>query len=364
MFEIGKMPLVPVDRYVPRSAGAPATITDALGLSRPPSELHFYTAFLRPNWLQVVAPALRQCPKVVLRVGLDIPATPQQVLVDLNSIASQPGADVRLVRSLRGQSFHPKVFTARFHDGFTTVLGSANASSSAFGSNIEANVRWHGSPGGPEDAEAQALLNDLEGLLELDERAGAVRIWRLPNDRLPVVQPNRTHVVANPEILDTVDSDGWHDDPGFVQAAPIEQFNAPVSGLYGYADNTGRQAGLYIPKSSRETVLLALAAYGEIMELKWRFVSREGATLFAFNEPARSVIASGRGPGSHNLAITAHRSRIAQPVTRLLRSLGVPDDARLDVQYRLDTTTSPARLWLVHTLQQAVAAIDPAEVIR
>lgn len=341
--------------FVPRSPSGPKGLPEALGVSQPPEHAYLYAPFLRPEWLNDARPWLFGAERLTLRLGLDIPATPGEVLVDLLDESRKPGRDIRLIRST-SSTFHPKVYAVRNAGETNMVVGSSNPSFAAFRTNIEANLAILG--GSP------SLLEDLEDLLTGDEQAARLRVWRLPDDPLPVVRPSFTRFSAgDPAVQATVISDGWAELPGLRTSDVIARFESPLSGLYDYADDTGKMAGIYIPKAERDLVLLALEAYGQRMNVSWRFLTREGATVFSLEEVDRQVVASGRGKGSHNLAITATRPTIARPATRLLRALGFRGKDRVAADYRIDTSGPVPRLWLIYVLTQPTRSISPVDVI-
>lgn len=321
-----------------------------------------YTSFITRHWMEPAASLMHGANRVTIRVGLDILATPQEVLIDLVDIAGRPRRNIVLLKHLDGGTFHPKFYAVRTKDRVVAVLGSSNASEYAFDKNLEANVILDGSRGGREDRLVSELSDRLESVIAERETARRLRVWRLPADRLPVVRPSRLRRSSfEEEVLDTFKSDGWIDNDSFLAAAEITSFNSPLSGLYGYADDTGRQAGIYIPKANRAATLSIVDSYGhQEIDLSWRFATSDGATVFSLDETRPTLRATGRQAASHNLAITASRSEVAVPATRRLRALGVSASDRVQVTYRLDTSNTPPRLWLVHQIMVQSPLIDPS----
>ncbi len=335
-----------------------------LDVQKDPTEILIYTAFATPGWLESLRGALDHAAQVTVRLGLDIPATPQRVLVDLMEMAAKPGRDIRLVKHLGAGTFHTKVYGSRFADWTITLVGSSNGSEQAFSGNVEANLVLTGPPGSDEDSAAKALFREIDVLLDAASASGRVRIWRLPADPLPTLKPAWANVARlEPEVAERNESDAWEDSPSFKASKEVARWDAPLSGLYDYADNTGRQAGLYIPRSHRETVLKLLGQYGNDIQLSWRFVTLEGATIFPYEQDRRALQASGQRPASHNLAITATRPTISLPATRLLRGLGMAAQDRFDIEYRLDLSGTRPRLWLIHRLQRSSTAISGTDVL-
>lgn len=355
---------VTTTRYVPLGPRSTSGIRQALGLTSDPSEFIAYVAFVTPAWLNEVSASIIAADSVVMRIGLDIPATPQQVLIDLREISKGTNRDIQLIRSRSGGLFHPKVYVAKHGSNTTALVGSSNPSVAAFSINVEANLRIQGASGSQEDSEVTALLRDLERRIDSGVANRQIQRIQMPTDPMPIVKPSATRAASpDPEVAATFASDGWEADPGYQAAQPVVSFNSPLSGLYGYAANTGRQAGIYIPAALRPKVLNALAAYGADMILRWRFVTQDGATAFSHDERKQNVVATGKGPASHNLAITANRSRIAIPATLRLKSLGFTDSDRIDAEYRLNPLSSPPELWLMYRMPRASAAINSNDVI-
>ncbi|MCC6959224.1 MAG: phospholipase D family protein [Dehalococcoidia bacterium] len=359
---------MPVTAFVPGLSG-PESLDDALDLGRPADQVRIAAAHVSTQMILSLESGLRQAQQVEMQVGLDL--LPQNAaLLRLHQISQSTGRSIQLLQSLDGSIFHPKVYAAWHGDRLRAVVGSSNASTAAFGSNVEANLLVTATRG---DAEAQAveqLLNDVSAACLLKLSSRRMRAWNLPADRLPVVRPalNRRSAI-DPEVVEAAISDGWTDDPSFRRGTVSISFHPKLQPLFSKADGVGQKMGnVHIPSQYWATIDEIADRYGSDLLLSWRFVTDEGATLFAHDEVRPSGFrVSGRprpGKTSNHRAITAPPDEVAIPAVRWLRSIGITGHEQANVTYRLDADATPPRLWLVYEVHAPTSAFDATEVLR
>ncbi len=339
-----------------------ARLPSLLGLDGSAEELRLYLANANSTWLTAARPGLDACQTMRVRVGLDL--LPQgQALLRLRDIASSNPArrDVALVEHTDGSIFHPKVYAVRHGRTWRALVGSSNGSSGGFGLNLEANLLIEGPETDPEVSEVLRLTDLIEHEIEVRARQKRLNILRLPHDPLPIIKPAPGRRAASTEADEAVVSDGWEQDPSFLRATHLVSFDAPLSGMVEYVTANGHQGGFDIDKDKRSVVeALIPRGAGADLRLRWRFVTNDGATIFAVDEDPRRVVLSGYG--GHNRVITASKPTVARPAYEQLKAVGVTSGLA-DIEYRLDRESSPPALWMIHRVPDRAGAFSRTKEI-
>lgn len=305
--------------------------------------------------------AIGSASSVRLRVGLDIPLQRRagEVLVQLSQAANR---DFELLRHTDGAYFHPKLYVTKHLNQVAGVIGSSNASTAAFGRNVEANLIVTGPRGSPEEAYLDGLIHEIDAAVNERLASRVIQRWRLPGDALPdfLSVGGRAAPTRAPEAPPPVaPGDAWQLTPEFLNAEFVAEFESPISGVLTYVTNSSRQGGFDIKDTQMAAVERIIPRDDPpVLQLCWRFLAPDGTTLWAIDEEPRVVRQSGYG--GHNRVITARLDLVARPLVARLRELGISNgDAHL--LYKLERRVpGPFRLWMVHTLP--VPGYPPEEV--
>lgn len=357
-----------VNSFVPSLPGAPS-LTEALELSSPVDELIVYTAQASYTWLADMEESFNRAGTLRARVGLDL--LPQaSALLRLREHSLQEGRDIALIRTTAMSIFHPKIYVARRGASIRAVVGSSNGSRPGFSTNVEANVLLAGEEGSSEARLVRSLLRDIDTAIENQVVSGASRLVRLPDDPLPIVKPNAARrSLLEPEAAESLATDGWSNDPGYLDSALVAEFDAPMTGMIRTVERsmgapTGGQGGFDIGNTSLPAVRQVLDQYGSNLELAWRFITGGGATIFAVNEPPRSNGVRLSGTTGNHAVITVTMALVARPAYMQLKAINATK-GYAHVTYRLEVRPSPEvpRLWMMHVVPDANAVFGDGEVL-
>ncbi len=200
------------------------------------------------------------------------------------------------------------------------------------------------------------------------EQAGTTQVLTLPGSPLPVIIPSPARrATTDPEVTETVETDGWASDPSFLRSSVVANFKPKFQPLFAAADGKGQKMGnVHIPKDFWTAIDSLEVKFGAALQLRWRFVTSSGATVFSRDELHVDFQVSGRpnpGATSNHRAIWANRERIAKPAVEVLRSVGVNGNSYPEVTYRVDDQSNPPVLWLLYLVSPALGVFDSSEVL-
>lgn len=350
-------------------ASSPDALKTALGLDAPVDSLSIYAASMTYSWLAAMRTVFESAARLRVRVGLDL--LPQaSALLCLREISKNDGRDVLALRHSIPAIFHPKIYVAVRGDAVRAVIGSSNASSAAFGRNVEANLLLRGPKEGPEATAIDATIAKVDDSIAARIAAGELVGFQLPQDPIPVIPPDPVILgLFDPDVLEVINTDGWATDARYEDSELVTSFTSPMSGMVDTVlrssgvPNKGGQGGFDIPKSELAAVEGVLKEYGQNLELAWRFVTQAGATVFAVNEPPRSHGVRLSGVTGHHAVITATLGLVARPAYRALLAIGATL-GKADVTYRLELPSEPgkpARLWMIHVVPDNAGAFGNSD---